>query len=351
MTGKIISFISGKGGTGKTLISATVGEILAENNYKVLLIDWDFGTRGLTSYLLPLEEIPTKGILDIIFDEINFDNLQPFKINSNLDILPSLSIIRNSLEYSDIVRLNQMIGPQGINKLKNILYNILENFRHEYDYILIDTRSGIEILSIFPVFFSDWYIIICEEDRTSWRLSSTLQNAIKKYMIDIAITNKITIPILLGFILNETTTVFTEKMINFLELDVFNRNKCLAVIPFEENVRKTFSEDKSVAMYCKKSDFYKNLLNIAYEYFKADKIIKKKDASKDLPAYFTIRKTTSTRVLLPIVTTIITLITIFIFTTYYSKYLINQSTIFIILIITFMLSIINTILHYFNKLI
>jgi cellulose biosynthesis protein BcsQ len=38
-SGKIITFYSYKGGTGRTM--ANVGRILASNGYDVLLIDWD----------------------------------------------------------------------------------------------------------------------------------------------------------------------------------------------------------------------------------------------------------------------------------------------------------------------
>ena len=49
--GNIISLVSGKGGVGKTVIVANLGLELAQRGYRVLLIDMDFFTHGLTFYL------------------------------------------------------------------------------------------------------------------------------------------------------------------------------------------------------------------------------------------------------------------------------------------------------------
>ena len=45
--GDIIGLISGKGGVGKTTITACLGAALSEQGYRVLLCDGDFGLRDL----------------------------------------------------------------------------------------------------------------------------------------------------------------------------------------------------------------------------------------------------------------------------------------------------------------
>lgn len=44
---KIILVASGKGGTGKTSLTASVGTVLAEQGKKVLVVDGDCGLRNL----------------------------------------------------------------------------------------------------------------------------------------------------------------------------------------------------------------------------------------------------------------------------------------------------------------
>ena len=48
---KIINIVSGKGGTGKTLLVAVLAELLSRKRAKVLLIDVDIFVRGLTCLL------------------------------------------------------------------------------------------------------------------------------------------------------------------------------------------------------------------------------------------------------------------------------------------------------------
>ncbi|MFE1840298.1 FxSxx-COOH system tetratricopeptide repeat protein [Streptomyces sviceus] len=52
--GKIVTFYSYKGGTGRTMALANVGWILASGGHRVLLVDWDLEAPGLHRYLHPL---------------------------------------------------------------------------------------------------------------------------------------------------------------------------------------------------------------------------------------------------------------------------------------------------------
>ena len=47
MSGQCIAIVSGKGGTGKTSLTAGLGEALALMGYRVLCIDCDVGLRNL----------------------------------------------------------------------------------------------------------------------------------------------------------------------------------------------------------------------------------------------------------------------------------------------------------------
>ncbi|HYJ84655.1 MAG TPA: AAA family ATPase, partial [Pyrinomonadaceae bacterium] len=51
--GKIITFYSYKGGTGRSMMMANVAWILASSGKKVLVIDWDLEAPGLHRYFYP----------------------------------------------------------------------------------------------------------------------------------------------------------------------------------------------------------------------------------------------------------------------------------------------------------
>ena len=73
--GKIVTFYSYKGGTGRSMALANVAWLLAANGYEVLAIDWDLEAPGLHRYLLPFLQDPelahTRGVIDLLWDYVN----------------------------------------------------------------------------------------------------------------------------------------------------------------------------------------------------------------------------------------------------------------------------------------
>src|SRR3712207_1583100 len=72
MTGRIVTFYSYKGGTGRTLALASVAWILAANGKRVLAVDWDLESPGLHRYFHPFltdkKLNNSRGVIDLIRD-------------------------------------------------------------------------------------------------------------------------------------------------------------------------------------------------------------------------------------------------------------------------------------------
>ncbi|MBY8872271.1 tetratricopeptide repeat protein [Micromonospora sp. PLK6-60] len=70
--GRIITFYSYKGGTGRTMALANVAWILAANGYRVLAVDWDLESPGLHRYFHPFlldKDLRTsRGVIDMARD-------------------------------------------------------------------------------------------------------------------------------------------------------------------------------------------------------------------------------------------------------------------------------------------
>ena len=70
--GKIVTFYSYKGGTGRTMALANVAWILASNGRKVLVVDWDLDSPGLHKYFHPFLDsklvAATPGVIELIND-------------------------------------------------------------------------------------------------------------------------------------------------------------------------------------------------------------------------------------------------------------------------------------------
>src|SRR6516225_3510802 len=67
--GRIVTFYSFKGGTGRTMALANVAWILAANGKRVLIADWDLESPGLHRFFQPFmdDDVSSKpGIVDFI---------------------------------------------------------------------------------------------------------------------------------------------------------------------------------------------------------------------------------------------------------------------------------------------
>ncbi|MGQ9630804.1 MAG: septum site-determining protein MinD [bacterium] len=126
MSGKVIVITSGKGGVGKTTITANVGVALAQLGRNIVAVDADIGLRNL-DVIMGLEN-------RIVYDLVNVvekvcepqQALIRDKKLKNLFLLPAAQT-----RDKDSVSPEQMIG-------------LLNTLREDFDYILIDSPAGIE---------------------------------------------------------------------------------------------------------------------------------------------------------------------------------------------------------------
>jgi septum site-determining protein MinD len=126
MDGRAIVITSGKGGVGKTTVTANLGSVLAQSGCKVCMIDADIGLRNL-DVVLGLENRIVYNLVDVIAGRCRLKQaLIRDKRNENLYLLPaSQSDDKNSVEPEQMRRLCQDI-------------------KKEFDYLLIDCPAGIE---------------------------------------------------------------------------------------------------------------------------------------------------------------------------------------------------------------
>lgn len=126
---KIISVISGKGGTGKSTISALLSQALASVGSAVLAVDLDMGLRSL-DLLLGLEN---KVIFDI--GDILAGKCAPEHALVSSEAVPGLKLLCAPLS------LDKSFEPAAV---AAILRQLAEGF----DYLVVDTPAGLN-LSVF----------------------------------------------------------------------------------------------------------------------------------------------------------------------------------------------------------
>lgn len=188
---KIINIVSGKGGTGKTLLSAVLADILGNAGKMVLVIDLDIFVRGLTTLLyfqknesLKVIESDNLSVSDFLIKEFRDDKELSISRYRCFDVLPSVDSVDKILNYRDIM-------PNSIKKTKDILFFLLSkiNLKYDYDYIFLDSRAGYDELVAAAHEVSDFSICVEEDDNismiTSENLIAQLKNDSKKPVLRI----------------------------------------------------------------------------------------------------------------------------------------------------------------------
>ncbi len=123
---RVIVITSGKGGVGKTTITANVATGLAQLGKKVLAIDADIGLRNL-DMILGLENRIVYDIVDVVEGRVKPEKaFVKDKRGLPLYLLPAAQT-----KDKDAVKPHQ-------------LQEIVDSVKDKFDYILIDSPAGIE---------------------------------------------------------------------------------------------------------------------------------------------------------------------------------------------------------------
>ncbi len=165
-TPEIVTFYSYKGGTGRSMALANVAWILAANGKRVLVIDWDLEAPGLHRYFHPFlsdqEMVRTDGLIDFILEYAEqavlpgdkekdwykpFANLlyyaaslkYEFPDKGTLDFVPAG---RQGVDYA--TRVNAFNWQHFYERLDGgLLLEAAKLSMAGYDYVLIDSRTGV----------------------------------------------------------------------------------------------------------------------------------------------------------------------------------------------------------------
>lgn len=172
--GKIITFYSYKGGTGRSMTLANVAWILASTGKRVLVIDWDLEAPGLHRYFSPFlvdrNLASSEGVIDFVIDFATEAMTPP---QEGEVVAPDWYV-----EHADLARLAASLewegwdfpgdgtldlvsagcqGPSYSTRVNTFdwqsfydrhgggvfLETVKEKLREEYDYILLDSRTGV----------------------------------------------------------------------------------------------------------------------------------------------------------------------------------------------------------------
>lgn len=144
----ILSVMSGKGGTGKSTLSALIGKIAAKRGKRVLLIDLDTGLGSLDLML---------GMKNLVFDlndALNgrcsaMDAVYPNDKNRNLYLATAPMIYGTSFSFTAAIPL-------------------FEEYHRQFDLVLLDLPAGLS-MSVEAANISNGVIVVVTPDMIAMR--------------------------------------------------------------------------------------------------------------------------------------------------------------------------------------
>ncbi|HEY9632353.1 MAG TPA: septum site-determining protein MinD [Coleofasciculaceae cyanobacterium] len=123
---RIIVITSGKGGVGKTTVTANLGMAIARLGRRVALVDADFGLRNL-DLLLGLENRVVYTAIDVLSGQCRLEQaLVKDKRQEGVVLLPAAQS-----------RTKEVVSPDQMKKLVGAL-------AEKYEYVIVDSPAGIE---------------------------------------------------------------------------------------------------------------------------------------------------------------------------------------------------------------
>lgn len=207
---RIMVIASGKGGTGKTTLTANLGIALSKLGKKVLLIDADVAMANL-SLILGMKSAPIT-LHDVLLGEAQIRD-------AIYDGPGGIHLVPSGLSLENYKRLDS-------ERLAGVISEVAE----EYDYILLDAAAGIEKQVISAISAAQETLIITMPNPPS------LADAAKTREVAQRLGSKV-VGIVVNFVRRERGEIPQQQIANFLEVPIYGS------VPDDPEVRQSFLQE------------------------------------------------------------------------------------------------------------
>lgn len=234
--GEAILVASGKGGTGKTAVTANLGALLSRQGHKVALLDMDMGMRNLDLYL-------------------GLENRVVYNI---MDVFSGICRIRRALirdrRFENLYLMSACPRKDDRDVTPLHMKVLCKKLKNEFDYILIDCPAGIGSGLDISLGGADRLLLVTEADVASVRDADVLNRYVKAAGIDNTcyIVNKVRADLMAQHLvpdLKEIAEILSSEMIGLIQFDdniYISTNRGIPIVYkentyIEENFRNILS--------------------------------------------------------------------------------------------------------------
>ncbi|MFA6584516.1 MAG: MinD/ParA family protein [Elusimicrobiaceae bacterium] len=163
---KIVSIHSFRGGTGKSNTTANIAAILAQNNYRVGVIDTDIQSPGIHIIFGLNEDAIHYSLNDFLWgkcgiEQAAYDLTERAGLNSS----GRLFLIPSSFKTGDIARM--LHDGYDVNLLSEGFSQLIKSLK--LDFLLIDTHPGLNEETLLSIALSDFLLIILRPDNQDYQ--------------------------------------------------------------------------------------------------------------------------------------------------------------------------------------
>lgn len=162
---RAIVLTSGKGGVGKTTVTANLGMHLASKNFRVCLIDMDIGLNNL----------------DVVM------NMEDRVVYSIMDVIEGNCRLKEALVQDDYYPLLYLLSTGGLNNNLMVQLSsikaVIDQLHTMFDYILIDCPAGIDAGFKRAVSCADEALVITTPHLSSIRDADKVVTILSSYNI------------------------------------------------------------------------------------------------------------------------------------------------------------------------
>jgi len=247
--------VAGKGGTGKTLVSALLVHFISSKNDRVLAVDADPDSNLPDALGVADEVTKTLGDIRELF-QVSRDDMGTMNKEQWLEGKIYGEAICECPKY-DLLVMGRPEGEGCYCFANSLLRGVLRRLLRHYDYIIIDSEAGLEHFSRKTIDSADYIVIVTDMSKKGLATAKRIKDLLSELKIGVKdvflIANRI------------SSKEVEERVKAFADEEGM---KLLAVLPYEEKVAELDLEGEPITKLGEDSEVYRKMQEVANFFLK-----------------------------------------------------------------------------------